>query len=111
MGKVFKARDREEVGINMDENFAHTLALKFAPTYRASKGEKCFLVEFEHQEKPRILRAYPAWNPFVYFSALQLGPHGDLIAYEINYLTIWDRDTGGLVDCLPMRGTQKELLF
>jgi hypothetical protein len=85
-------------------DFIYELAQKFAPIYKASGGEECYLTELEHQEKPRILRAYPAWNPFVYFSALRLDTKEDLVAYKINYFT-------RLVDCLPMRGTQKELLF
>lgn len=78
----------------MDEGFTLGLARKFAPTYRASEKEKCYLVELEQNEIPRIFRAYPPWNPFVCFSALQLHSHDDVAAYEINYLTIWDQDTG-----------------
>jgi hypothetical protein len=81
----------------MNEDFLYELAVKFAPTYTASLGEKCFLVELEPEEEPRTSKAYPAWNPFVYFSAVQLNPHEDRTAYEINYLTIWDRDTGGIL--------------
>ena len=100
MGKVFKARKRVDMGINMNENFEHELAQKFAPLYKASEGEECYLTELEQQEKPRILRAYPAWNPFVYFSALRLHTKEDLVAYKINYFNIWDWDTGGLAGFL-----------
>lgn len=78
------------------KDFIYELALKFAPTYKASRNEECYLVELEPQKVPRIFRAYPAWRPYVYFSTLQLESQNDLIAYEINYLTIWDRDTGGI---------------
>lgn len=74
--------------------FVEELALKFAPTFRSSEGERCYLVELENRKKPRILRAYPPWKPFVYFSALQLGTYEDYTAYEINYFTIWDWDIG-----------------
>lgn len=77
------------------KDFLWRLASKFAPTYKASKGEKCFLVELENRKMPRIFRAYPAWRPYVYFSARRLSPRGECVAFEINYLTIWDRDTGG----------------
>jgi hypothetical protein len=73
------------------------LARKFAPTYIASEREDCYLTELKKEEKPRIARAYPVWNPFIYFSALNLGSHEDRTAYEINYLTIWDWDTGGVL--------------
>lgn len=85
------------MGIIMKEDFISKLALKFAPTYRASQGEECYLVELEEEMEPRIKRAYPPWNPIVYFSAIQLDPKEDHVAYEINYFTIWDRDTGGIL--------------
>jgi hypothetical protein len=75
------------------ERFIQELAEKFAPTYMASRKEKCYLVELESTERPRVSRAYPAWNPLVYFSAIPLDPEG-YSAYEINYLTIWDWDQG-----------------
>jgi hypothetical protein len=75
------------------ERFIEKLAEKFAPTYMASRKEKCYLVELEPIERPRISRAYPAWNPLVYFSAISMNPE-DCTAYEINYLTIWDWDQG-----------------
>lgn len=76
-------------------DFVYNLAQKFAPTYWASSEENCYLVELEPENsEPRIFRAYPPWNPFVYFSALQLNCCEDRTAYEITYFTIWDRDTG-----------------
>jgi hypothetical protein len=81
----------------MKESLVNDVARKFAPTYVASSGEKCYLVELEHEEKPRLLRAYPSWKPFVYFSVMKLNPQEDVAAYEINYLTIWDWDTGGVL--------------
>ncbi len=86
--------------IFMNKGFVRDLASKFVPTYVACENEKCYLVELEPKETPRVLRAYPAWNPFVYFSVVELEPQGDLIAYEINYLTIWDWDTGGIIGAL-----------
>lgn len=77
--------------------FTDNLARRFAPTFIASEGERCYLTELRKEENPRIARAYPVWNPHVYFSALNLGSHRDRTAYEINYLTIWDWDTGGIL--------------
>ncbi|MBU7014922.1 MAG: peptidoglycan-binding protein [Theionarchaea archaeon] len=73
------------------------LAKKFAPTYIASEGERCYLTELRQKEKPQVALAYPVWNPHVYFSALNLGSHRGKTAFEINYLTIWDWDTGGVL--------------
>ena len=76
-------------------DFIMNLAEKFAPVYRASSKEKCYLVElYPDEREPRVFRAYPPWNPFVYFSAVRLDPREDNIAYEINYFTIWDWDKG-----------------
>ena len=76
-------------------DFIMNLAEKFAPVYRASLKEKCYLVElYPDEREPRVFRAYPPWNPFVYFSAVRLDPREDVVAYEINYFTIWDWDKG-----------------
>lgn len=78
----------------MGNNFINDLALRFAPTYWASEKEKCYLVELEKKEVPRVYRAYPPWNPFIHFSVRPLEPKESLTAYEINYLAIWDWDRG-----------------
>lgn len=79
----------------MKKDFVYELAQKFAPTFWASEGERCYLVELEQNKVPRIFRGRPAWDPLVYFSAIQLDSRDDVTAYEINYFTIWDQDTGG----------------
>ncbi|MBU7047989.1 MAG: peptidoglycan-binding protein [Theionarchaea archaeon] len=79
----------------MDQDFIYELAKKFAPTYWASEGERCYLAELEQNRVPRIHRGFPAWDPIVYFSAIQLNPRDAAVAYEIDYFTIWDQDTGG----------------
>lgn len=78
----------------MKKDFAFELARKFAPTYWVSRGEDCHLVELKPEHKPRIHKRYSPRTPFIYFSADQLKPLGTYTAYEINYLTIWDQDTG-----------------
>jgi hypothetical protein len=69
----------------MNEDFIYELAQKFAPTYWASEGERCYLAELEQNRVPRIHRGYPAWNPLVYFSAIRLDPRDAAVAYEIDY--------------------------
>lgn len=79
------------------KDFVYNLAQRFAPVYRASEEESSYLVELALQPTPHIVRAYPPWNPIIYFSACQLTPCNDCVAYEINYLSIWDYDTGGML--------------
>jgi hypothetical protein len=89
--------ENNKTGIDMEKDFVYELAQKFAPIYWASERERCYLAELEQNEVPRVYRGYPAWDPIVYFSAIQLDPRDDAIAYEINYFTIWDHDTGGIL--------------
>jgi hypothetical protein len=75
--------------------FESDLAQKFAPTYHSSGNEPNHLAQLEPQPEPRLALAHPPERPYVYFSSYSLDweAAGEQ-AYEINYLTIWDRDSG-----------------
>lgn len=81
--------------------FEDKLALKFAPTYVSSAGEDCYLVQLEEQTVPKVALGYPPWKPCIYYSVFKHNPRGNEISYEINYLSIWDRDTGGPLGITP----------
>jgi hypothetical protein len=80
-------------GDSLEDRIAH----RFAPVYVSSSDEGQYLTELEPRLEPRIRLAYPSWRPYIYYSALKLKPSSDLDAYEINYLSIWDWDTGGIL--------------
>jgi hypothetical protein len=69
------------------------LAEYFAPTYFSSAEEYQYLVELEPELHPRISLCYPPWKPCIYFSIFNWPPVDNQDFYEINYLSIWDRDT------------------
>lgn len=76
-------------------SFESDLASKFAPTYHWSRGEGNCLAELDpEKDRPTLLLGHPPWKPHVYFSACSLGTHDDERVYEINYLTIWEWDSG-----------------
>ncbi|VVB63605.1 Uncharacterised protein [uncultured archaeon] len=79
----------------VDRTFENGLAQKFAPTYISSSGEDRYLVELEQEFIPKISLGFPPWKPCIYFSVFKHKSRDDLDFYEINYLSIWDRDTGG----------------
>lgn len=74
--------------------FESELGQKFAPTYHARRNERNYLAQLEPEEEPKLARAHPPWRPYVYFSVVKLGTRDGQRAYEINYLTIWDWDSG-----------------
>lgn len=75
--------------------FESELAHKFAPTYHWSEGEGNCLVELDASEKrPTFYPGYPPWKPHVYYSVQYLGTGRFGEAFEINYLTIWEWDSG-----------------
>ncbi len=74
--------------------FESDLGHKFAPSYHSSKGEGNCLVKLQPRRVPMFDLGYPPWEPFVYFSSRFLGIHRSERIYEINYLTIWEWDTG-----------------
>jgi hypothetical protein len=76
--------------------FESDLADKFAPIYHASRNERNYLAQLEPKEEPRLALAHPPWRPYVYFSVLELGTHEGEQVFEINYLTIWDWDSGSV---------------
>ncbi len=77
-------------------SFESEIAHQFAPTYHASRTERNYLVQLEREREPRLAVGHPHWKPYVYFSVLELGMAGGERAYEINFLTIWDWDSGVL---------------
>lgn len=83
--------------MHLDGTFEDELAQRFAPTYISSAGEDRYLVKMERSFKPRIGLGYPPWKPCIYYSVSKYQPRDDQDFYEINYLSIWDRDTGGLI--------------
>jgi len=74
--------------------FETDLGRRFAPIYHSSRGEGNCLVQLEPQREPTFARGSPPWVPHVYFSVYLLGTCGGERFYEINYLTIWEWDTG-----------------
>jgi hypothetical protein len=70
------------------------LGRKFAPIYHSSRGEGNCLVQLAPRDEPTFARGHPPWEPYVYFSSHLLGTQDDQLFYEINYLTIWEWDTG-----------------
>jgi hypothetical protein len=80
--------------------FEDYLAIKFAPTYISSAGEDRYLVELEPQTIPKVSLGHPPWKPCIYYSVFKHGTTNDQV-YEINYLSIWDRDTGGPLGVEP----------
>lgn len=80
-----------------ERSFEDDLALKFAPTYISSAEEDRYLVELERTPIPKIALGYPPWKPCIYYSVLQYVSRNDQDFYEINYLSIWDKDTGGIL--------------
>ena len=80
--------------MKIDEAFEEKLARYFAPTYFSSSEEYQYLVELEPEPHPKISLCYPPWKPCIYFSIFKWPPIDNQNFYEINYLSIWDRDTG-----------------
>jgi len=74
--------------------FESKLGRKFAPIYHSSRGEGNCLVKLAARPVPTFARGYPPWEPHVYFSACLLGTHAAERLYEINYLALWEWDTG-----------------
>jgi hypothetical protein len=75
--------------------FESELALKFAPTYHWSEGEGNCLVQLDPgQQKPTFVLGHPPRKPYVYFSVWYLGTGRFGDAFETNYLTIWEWDSG-----------------
>lgn len=74
--------------------FESDLAHRFAPTYHASRNERNYLAQLESQQEPTLALAHSPWKPYVYFCVVELGTSECNRVYEINYLTIWDWDTG-----------------
>lgn len=81
----------------VDRTFIDELALKFAPTYISSAEEDRYLAELEREPTPKIALGYPPWNPCIYCSISQYASRNNQDFYEINYLSIWDKDTGGIL--------------
>ncbi len=77
--------------------FNDELALKFAPTYISSAEEDRYLAELERDPIPKIALGYPPWRPCIYYSIRQYASRNSQDFYEINYLSIWDKDTGGIL--------------
>jgi hypothetical protein len=82
------------------ESLEDRIARRFAPVYVSSSDEGQYLAELEPRLEPRIRLAHPSWKPYIYCSALKLETAADIDAYEINYLSIWDWDTGGILGIL-----------
>lgn len=80
--------------------FNDELALKFAPTYISSAEEDRYLAELEREMIPKISLGYPPWRPCVYYSICQYASRNNQDFYEINYLSVWDKDTGGILGLL-----------
>lgn len=76
--------------------FESDLARKFAPIYHSSRNERNYLAQLEPESQPRLALAHPPWRPFVYFCMVEVETSDGERAYEINYLTIWDWDSGTL---------------
>lgn len=74
--------------------FETDLGRQFAPIYHSSRSEGNCLVQLEPQHEPTFARGFPPWVPQVYFSVYLLGTSAGERFYEINYLTIWEWDTG-----------------
>ncbi|NIN63532.1 MAG: hypothetical protein GTO63_02210 [Anaerolineae bacterium] len=74
--------------------FEFELAHRFGPTYHASRNERDYLAQLEPQLEPSLALAHPPWKPYVYFCVVELGASEGNRVYEINYLTIWDWDSG-----------------
>jgi hypothetical protein len=74
--------------------FESTLGHKFAPFYHSSRGEGNCLVKLAARSAPTFERGYPPWEPHIYFSTHLLGRHAAERLYEINYLALWEWDTG-----------------
>ena len=81
----------------LENSLEDRIARRFAPVYISSSDESQYLTELEPKLDPRIGLAHPPWRPYIYYSALKLKPAADLDAYEINYLSIWDWDSGGIL--------------
>ncbi len=77
--------------------FNDELALKFAPTYISSAEEDRYLAELEREPIPKIALGHPPWRPCIYYSIRQYASRNSQDFYEINYLSIWDKDTGGIL--------------
>jgi hypothetical protein len=77
--------------------FNDKLALKFAPTYVSSAEEDRYLAELERETIPKIALGHPPWRPCIYYSIRQYASRNNQDFYEINYLSIWDKDTGGIL--------------
>jgi hypothetical protein len=75
--------------------FEDQLSLRFAPTYISSDGEDRYLVELERKLTPKISLGYPPWKPCIYYSISKNSLRAGQGFYEIDYLSIWDKDTGG----------------
>ncbi len=82
--------------MTIDRAFEEKLALRFAPTYISSAGEDRYLAELEPKPTPKVDLGHPPPKPCIYFSAFKHLPRSDQDIYEINYLSIWDWDAGGL---------------
>jgi hypothetical protein len=74
--------------------FEEDLARQFGPTYISSTGEHQYLVELEPDPFPKISTCFPPWKPCIYYSIFKWPKIDDHDFYEINYLSIWDWDTG-----------------
>ena len=70
------------------------IARHFAPIYHSSSEEYQYLAELEQDLNPRISLCHPPWKPCIYYSTFKWYPIDHHDFYEINYLSIWDRDTG-----------------
>jgi hypothetical protein len=77
-----------------DKELEKNIAMYFAPTYHSSSEEYQYLVELEQDPHPKISLCHPPWKPFIHYSIFKWAPLDNHDFYEINYLSIWDRDTG-----------------
>jgi hypothetical protein len=80
--------------MNVDKELEKKIARYFAPTYFSSFREYQYLAELEHKLYPRVSLCHPPWNPYIYYSIYKWTPIDNHDFYEINYLSIWDKDTG-----------------
>lgn len=80
--------------MKIGEELEKILARKFAPVYHSSSEEYQYLVELEQNQHPKISLCHPPWKPCIYYSIFGWSPFDNYDFYEINYLSIWDRDTG-----------------
>ncbi|MDD1748638.1 MAG: hypothetical protein LUO89_02070 [Methanothrix sp.] len=80
--------------MKIDKELERKMAEYFAPIYFSSSQEYQYLVKLEPDPYPIISLCYPPWKPCIHFSIFKWNPVNNHDFYEINYLSIWDRDTG-----------------